>query len=606
MRGFDADHGTDVALSVDGVPVNMVSHGHGQGYADMHWVIPELVQRVDVSKGPYDPRNGDFATAGAIDLQTSGAPPENRATIEGGMFHSYRGLVIAGTDVHKLRITGAAEVYGTDGPFDRPQNLGRYNLYARAAHTSDAGELSLTVTGYGSDWNASGQIPLRLVRAGKLDRFGSVDPHEGGSSTRQSVVARYQSPASQPQRWNVWAYLVDYRFSLYSDFTFQSEHPDSSDMIHQRDSRTLSGARGRYERDDALGAFTLTSRFGFDLRNDRIANGLDHAPAREWAETLVNAKVQETGIGAFVDEDMVWTPWLRTEGAVRVDYMSFAVDDQLEDRSTLGTKTSGERAAARVSPKASLVLTPIEWLDLYGNFGLGFHSNDARGVLQGVTPMTQALAYEAGLKAKLLHDRVLARMDVFRIDLDSELVWVGDAGTTEARGRTRREGVEVDVRANYLPWLWSDLALSFTRARFRDLPSGENAVPLAPTRMISASLTAQHPNGAYAKASVLHLGDRAATEDSFLTAKGFTRVDLSGGYRYERYEIALSLENLLDTAWREAQFANTSRVNGENGPAACSPGTRPVSEGGAFLGCEDIHFTPGTPFAVRARASIYF
>jgi outer membrane receptor protein involved in Fe transport len=583
----------------------MVSHGHGQGYADLHWVIPELVQRVDVSKGPYDPRYGDFATAGAIDLQTTGRAPENRATVEAGMFHSYRGLAIAGTEVQRLRLTGAAEVYGTDGPFEREQNLGRYNLFARAAHSSEAGELSLTLTGYGSDWDASGQIPLRLVRAGKLDRFGSLDPHEGGSSTRHSVVARYQSPSSEPQRWNVWAYLVDYRFSLYSDFTFQSEHPESSDMIHQRDSRTLAGFKGRYQRDDALGPFTLSSRFGFDLRHDRIANGLDHAPAREWAETLVKAKVEQTGIAAFLDEDMQWTPWLRSEGAVRVDFMSFAVDDALEDRQTLGTKSSGERAATRVSPKGSLVLTPVSWLDLYGNLGLGFHSNDARGVLQGITPMTQALGYETGLRASVL-ERVVARLAVFRIDLDSELVWVGDAGTTEARGRTRREGVEADVRVSYLPWLWSDLALSFTRARFRDAPPGQDAVPLAPTRMISATLTAQHPSGGYAKLGVLNVGDRPATEDRFLTAQAFTRVDLSGGYRYQRYELALALENLLDSAWREAQFANTSRVAGENGPEACPSGTRAVSEGGAFLGCEDIHFTPGTPFAVRASASIYF
>jgi outer membrane receptor protein involved in Fe transport len=281
------------------------------------------------------------------------------------------------------------------------------------------------------------------------------------------------------------------------------------------------------------------------------------------------------------------------------------VNDGLEDRMSTGTRTSGERAATRVSPKGTLVLTPFAWLELYENVGLGFHSNDARGVVQGVTPMTQALGYETGLRARAL-ERVVLRAALFRMDLDSELVWVGDAGTTEARGRTRREGVELDVRTNIMPWLWSDLSLSLTRARFRDLPAGENAVPLAPTRMVSASLTAQHPVGAYGKVAMLHVGDRAATEDRFLTAQGFTRFDLSGGYRYQRYELALSLENLFDSAWREAQFANTSRVAGEDGPAACPGGTRPVSEDGAFLGCEDIHFTPGTPFAVRASASLYF
>jgi outer membrane receptor protein involved in Fe transport len=605
LRGFDADHGTDVALSVDGVPVNMVSHGHGQGYADLNWVIPELVERVEVSKGANDPRFGDFATAGAIDMQTYTHVHENRASAEAGVFHSYRGLILLGHEWQKLQFTGAAEVTGSDGPFEREENLRRGNLFARVLRKIGGGELSLTLTGYLSDWNASGQIPLRAVAAGSLDRFGYVDPNEGGSSMRSNLYLRFRSDPGQAQRWDVLGYLTAYRFALYSNFTFFSEDPVNGDMIHQRDERTLAGFKVRYARDDALGPFQLTSRFGSELRNDRIDNSLDLAPGREWAEALVDANVDQTSVGVFVEEEMQWLPWLRTSVALRGDGFLFAVDDALEDRASSGTRSSGERGATRLSPKAGLVISPLRWLELFANLGYGFHSNDARGVVMGVTPLTQARGYELGATLKAF-DRLRARLALFRLDLDSELVWVGDAGTTEARGATERQGIELDLRLDILSWLWADASLALTRARFKDAPSDADAVPLAPRRIVSGRITAAHPQGYFGRLAVFSLGDRPATEDEFLTAQGFTRLDLSLGYRHPRFELALSLENLLNTHWREAQFANVSRLQSETGPASCSGRTRAVEEGGQFMGCEDLHFTPGTPLAVRASASLLF
>lgn len=604
LRGFDADHGTDVALSVDGVPVNMVSHGHGQGYADLNWIIPELIESIDVRKGTYDPRYGDFATAGAIDFNT-GTKLQNRVTVEGGMFHSYRALALVGTQWSDLKLTGAAELLGTDGPFKRGEDLKRINLFARAATKLSHGELALTLTGYLSGWDASGQIPLREVRADRLDRFGNVNPHEGGSSGRHNLYLRYRTAPEQKERWDVLAYATLYRFSLYSDFTFFRDDPSQGDMIHQRDQRTMAGAKARYERDDSLGPFQLSSRFGFDLRHDRIDNGLDRAPMKEWSEALVDAQIEQTSAGAYLEEEVEWTRWLRTTGGVRADAFGFHVRDGLEDRETLGTAGSGERLATRVSPKASVTITPLPWLSAYGNYGMGFHSNDARGVLAGVTPLTRADGYEVGLSLKLL-ERVRARFALFRIDLDSELVWVGDEGTTEASGATRRQGFETDVRVDILPWLWADASLVLTQARFVDAPAGEDQVPLAPRRLVTGKLTAVHPRGPFGRLSLMHLGDRPATEDGALRAQGFTRVDLSVGYHHPRFEVALALENLLNTNWRESQFANSSRLRGESSPASCQQGSRAVSEGGSFVGCEDMHFTPGTPFALRASASLLF
>lgn len=605
LRGFDADHGTDLALSLDGVPLNMVSHGHGQGYADLSFVIPELIERVQVSKGPNDPRHGDFATAGAIDLQTASGAPPNRATIEAGSFHSYRGLVLAGSDWQGIRFTGAAELQGTDGPFKRGENLQRGNLFARLQRVTGRGELSLTATGYLSDWRASGQIPAREVRANRLDRFGFVDPHEGGNSTRNSLVARYRSAEDAAVRWDALAYMTSYRFSLYSNFTFFSEDPRDGDMIHQRDQRTVSGGKVRYTRDDTLGSIGLGTSFGFELRHDDISNGLSRAPGREWGGSLVDARIDQTSAGLFVEEQVLWLPFLRTNLALRADGYLFAVDDRLEDRTGLGSRSSGERRATRLSPKASVMVSPWPWLDLFANFGDGFHSNDARGVVTGVTPVTRARSYELGLSARGF-DRVRMRVALFRLDLDSELVWVGDAGTTEPRGKTTRGGLELDLQGTILPWLVADLSLALTRARFVDAPTGQSEVPLAPRRTLSARLTALHPAGYFGRLGLFSLGDRPATEDQFLVAKGFTRVDLSAGYRHERFELALALENLLNTRWRESQFANVSRLRGETSAAVCPQRSRAVSEGGAFLGCEDVHFTPGTPLAVRASASLFF
>lgn len=603
LRGFDADHGTDIALTVDGVPVNMVSHGHGQGYADLNWLIPELVERVEVRKGPYDARDGDFATAGALDFQLARRAPTNRVTVEAGMFHSYRALALSSGEMGGLTLTGAAELTGTDGPFQRGEDLSRINLFARAAGRLGQGELSLTMTGYLSGWRASGQIPLRSVREGTIDRFGYVDPNEGGNSTRHNLIARYRSDASLDRRWDLLAYATLYRFALYSNFTFFRDDPEQGDMIRQSDQRTMTGLRLRHERDDKLGSLALYSRFGLELRHDRITNSLARAPGRSVSEPLVDARIEESSAAAYLEQEVEWLRWLRTTVGVRGDGFLFASDDQRAPVD--GTPQTGEKFSARVSPKANLTISPLSWLSVYGNFGLGFHSNDARGVIAGVTPLTQALGYEAGLSIRPWRPLRL-RAAIFRLDLDSELVWVGDEGVTEASGATRREGIEADLHLDILPWLFADASLTLTRARFVDAPSGENEVPLAPRRLITAKLTAQHPQGPFGRLSVIDLGDRPATEDGALRASGFTRLDLSVGYTHPRFELALALENLLNSAWRESQFANVSRLAEEDGPEACINGSRSAFEAGVFLGCEDIHFTPGSPIAVRASASVFF
>jgi hypothetical protein len=610
LRGFDADHGTDIALSVDGVPVNQVSHGHGQGYADLHWVIPELVQRIDVKKGPYFAELGDFATAGALNLVTRSSLEQSQLSLSAGMFDTYRGLVIASPRFDGWKPLIAGEVYGTNGPFERGEALRRYNAVTKLTREfgDDAGSsLTVGLASYGSGWNASGQLPLREVRSGRLDRFGSLDPTEGGISQRHAVHASFRAAPTPESSVSLLAYLASYRLNLYSNFTFVSRDPVNGDMIEQTDARTTTGLSGNYRFHRHWGDVTFDTTLGVQARNDLIRNGLHFARQRERLQTVRSDTVREGSLAVYAQEDVEWTHWLRTVAGVRADYFDFQVDDQLKDSTSAGARSSGVRQAALVSPKGSVVLTPRADLDLYLNFGLGYHSNDARGVVRRVdrvTPLTRATGYEAGARVRLFERLELAAA-AFVLDLDSEIVWVGDEGTTEARGATRRLGGELEARLELSSWLFADADLSLTRATYRQ-STANAAVALAPTRIASGGISIQHPGGYFGRVGLFHLGDRPATEDRFFTAEGFTRLDATAGYRTRRYELSLSGQNLTNTSFREAQFANVSRLPRETSPASCPAGTRPVVDGTAFLGCEDLHFTPGTPVQLQATATLFF
>jgi outer membrane receptor protein involved in Fe transport len=609
LRGFDADHGTDVALLVDGVPVNMVSHGHGQGYADLNWIIPELIERVEVRKGTYFAQDGDFATAGAVNLVTRRDFEASQVTLGGGSFSTWRGLFIAAPDVEGWKPVVAGQVYGTNGPFVGPERLERYSLFTQVTRQlSEHSTLSLALTSYASGWNASGQIPLREVSAGRLARFGSVNGNEGGNSQRHSAYATWRTRTLDDGEVNVLAYAVQYRLNLYSDFTFFSRDPVNGDMIEQNDQRTMLGFNASYRFRREWAGLTFDTTLGTQLRTDSIDNGLHTNQARERLDTVVDTSIREGSLGVYAQEEITVTPWLRAVLGLRADAFGFDVDDHREDLAEPGTKTSGVEQASRLSPKASLVLSPLPDTELYVNYGHGFHSNDARGVVrlpEPVTPLTRAVGYELGARTRLF-DRLDLAGSVFRLDLDSELVWVGDEGTTEARGATRRQGVEAEARLKVLPWLFADADATLTRATYVRNAGNGDAVALAPTLILAGGVSARHPSGLHGRLGVLHLGDRPATEDRFLVAEGFTRVDATLGYRGSFYEVNVGVQNLLDTAWREAQFANVSRLPFEQEPASCPAGTRPMGEEGAFSGCEDLHFTPGAPLNAQASVSFFF
>jgi TonB family protein len=633
LRGFDADHGTDLALSIDGVPINLVSHAHGQGFADTNFIIPEVVERVEITKGPYFVSQGDFATAGAVNMVSRDAFEHSSAALgfvdsPGHGAAGTRGLAIASpkfTDV-PLKATFAAEIGRTNGPFDNPEGWDRYKLFNKLTYDlTPTSSVSLTEMSYAGDWHGSGQIPARAVAEGLVGRFGSIDPDEGGSTARHQLALQAHLRPTETSELRVLLYLASYRFNLYSNFTLFLRDPNDGDEIEQVDRRTFYGAKVSYRVMRQLGRVLLDTTIGGDVRSDDIHEELWDTLHRRPITAVSSDDVHETFMAAYINEEITPARWLRADVGARADLLSFAVDDRLPPAAG-AAPASGTDGAHQWSPKASLIATPLDrpsaQLDLYANFGRGFHSNDVRGVfaVPAVTPLARATGEELGARARLWSRWDLAAA-LWQLDLTSETVWNGDAGTTAASAPTNRRGVELETRYEVAPWLAADLALTFTRSRFTTDGENGGGLALAPKQTWAGGLSGRHalgPGTARAGLRFFGIGDRPATDDGALTAPGFTELDLHLGYRHRWFDVAFDVENLLDGDFRSAQFATVSRLRtepavgapvpagfscGGNARLAPAPGGGPAS--GRFFGCEDINYTPAYPLTVRLLATLY-
>jgi outer membrane receptor protein involved in Fe transport len=631
MRGFDADHGTDLALSIDGVPINMVSHAHGQGFSDTNFIIPEVVERVEITKGPYFVGQGDFATAGAVNLVSRAGFEHSSVGLglsgspgQGGL--GYRALAIASPALDSTQATFAAEIGRSEGPFDRPEGWDKYKLFNKLSIGGDGDQhFSIGEMSYASNWHGSGQIPDRAVQQGLISRFGSIDPDEGGNSARHQLFAQYRLRASPTSKFEALAYLGTYRFNLFSNFTLNLRNPDLGDEIEQVDRRTFLGGRASYRVLHELGGVRFDTSIGADARDDDIHAELWDTARRIRQSAVTSSDIHESFVGGYVNEEVTPADWLRADLGLRADLLSFAVDDRLPAAPGAATN-SGVGADHQLSPKASLIFTPLEaelaQLDVYVNYGHGFHSNDVRGAFAdpSVTPLTRAIGEELGARARLFQGWDIAAA-LWRLELDNETVWVGDEGTTEVGGATRRQGLELETRYELTRWLAADLDLTFTRAELKENAGNGNGLTLAPKRTWSGGISARHelgPGTARAGLRFYGIGDRPASEDGVLVAPGFTQYDLHVGYRQRWFDVALDVENLLNQAFRSAQFATTSRLPnepplgapvplgfgcGSRGRLAAAPD--PSSPAGAFYGCEEVDYTPAYPLSLRLLATLY-
>ncbi|HEV8342764.1 MAG TPA: TonB-dependent receptor [Candidatus Binatia bacterium] len=588
FRGFDSDHGTDFAVFIDGIPVNMVSHGHGQGYADLHWLIPETIDRVEIYKGPYFAHLGDFATSGAMNIITKRRDKDSSATVSGGSFNTQRYVgILSPPEGTFLTPYIAFEAYHNDGPFKNPNDYNRFNLFTKFTLLSTATtNLSLLGSYFKTYWNASGEIPARAVRSGELGRFDSVDPSEGGKSERQNLSLIYNY-ADARQSFNAQTWASWYRLNLFSNFTFFANDPVNGDGIEQADKRFLVGNNINYRRNYSFWGIPTETLVGLQSRFDHIRVGLFPQANRQRLGARTNNDIEQTNLGWFAQQEFRLTSWLRTQLGVRLDNFFFNV----KQKGTPTEPVSGKASDSIVNPKINVILSPFSdnafarGTNLFLNFGGGYHSNDARVVVSGSGEKTlpRYLGGEIGLRTRLL-DKADFSLAYWQAHLESELVFVGDEGTFEPSGRSKRQGVETEVRYDILPWLSYDLDLSYTWAKFVD--TGE-AVPLAPRFLAYTGLTARHPSGLQGRLQMRHLSRRYGIEDRSIKTPTSTIFDLLLKYVWNRYEFFLSFENLANTKWRSAEHVFESRLATEPAPVL------------------DSHFTPGDPFTVKGGVTLH-
>jgi outer membrane receptor protein involved in Fe transport len=589
LRGFDADHGTDVAIFIDGIPVNFPSHGHGQGYADLHWLIPEMVDHVEVYKGPYFVQFGDFNAAGAVNIITKRRDKDTTLTITGGSYNHQRYLgILSPPEGTLLTPFIGVEAFHDLGPYKNPENFNRLNVMSKFSLLSTANSnLSLLGTFFKSDWNASGELPARAVRARDLGRFDAVDNSEGGKTERHNVNLQYNWADAQ-QSLNAQAWASYYRFDLFSNFNFFMNDADNGDEIEQSDKRILGGTYLNYRRNYSFLNMPTETLVGFSSRSDAAHVGLFHDVRRQRLETTADSFIKQHNLAWYAQQELRPTGWLRAQIGLRLDKFFYDVrDDGTPENSVNGTKQG-----FIANPKVNLIFSPFtdnsvaKRSEIYVNFGGGYHSNDARDVVTSSSSrpvLPRALGGELGFRTKLF-DRLDVGIDYWRLHLDSELVWAGDDGTTEAKGKTRRQGIEGEFRYQILDWLSADLDTSYTGAKF--VKTGE-AVPLAPKFLAYGGLTARHSSGLEGRIQMRSVGNRWGDEGRTATIHGYTIFDMLAKYKWDRYEFLFSIINIANKKWRSAQFFHGSQLKTESAPVS------------------DIHFTPGDPLTVKAGVTIH-
>ncbi len=589
LRGFDIDHGTDIAVGVDGMPVNMVSHAHGQGYADLHFVIPELIDKVDFNKGPYFTGKGNLATAGYVDFKTKDYLENNFLKLEGGQYNTYRAvacinLLNKATRIDKnqsLYVGGEASF--TRGYFKNPQDFSRFNGIVKY-HGQISKHFSLTscISGLHSKWNASGQIPDRAVNS--IGWYGAIDNTEGGKTSRYNFNNTLITQFDNGLRWKNQLFYTRYLFELYSNFTFWLENPVDGDQIRQKEARNLFGYTSTLEKEHTLGSSAAIFKAGLQTRYDATNNTeLSNTKGRvTTVNPIMNGDINEFNGAIFAEEKLRFSSKLDLTLGLRGDYFTNKYKDHLASQ----TLSSGSFIA---SPKLNLNYRVNNIVQLYWYSGQGFHSNDTRVAVQqdGKEVVTPAWGTDIGGIFKL-GKKVVLQTALWYLWLKQEFVYAGDAGVVEPGSKTRRMGWDMSLRAEIAKSVYTDLDLNAAHPRAIGMPKGEDYLPLAPVFTSVGGLTYRKAEGFNGSLRYRCMANRPANEDNSVVAKGYFVVDAAVNYTKKKWEAGIAVQNLLNTKWKETQFDTESRLYNE--PA-------PVSE---------IHFTPGTPFFIRGSFTVFF
>ncbi|MEM6638570.1 MAG: TonB-dependent receptor [Pseudomonadota bacterium] len=585
LRGFNLDHGTDFATWVDGMPVNNPTHGHGQGYTDINFIIPELINTVEFRKGPYYAEVSDFSSAGAAYMSTVSRLDEGMLKVGVGENGFGRVLVADSFEVGggDLLVGGLSHVY--DGAWvGVEENLRRYSAVARYGQATDNREWNITFMGYDASWDSADQVPQRAVDSGFVDILGTIDDTVGGESSRYSLSGRWHEDRERGSL-EARAYWISYDLDLYSNFTYFLDDPVNGDQFEQVDDRNIFGG-------DLTWSFNPVGRhrqrIGAAVRLDDIGDvGLFRTVRRERLSTVRQDEVGQASVGLFYDVDTQWNDQWRTSFGVRADYYYFNVR-----RSTLD-ENEGTENDFLIAPKANVVYAPNQDTEIFLSAGRAFHSNDARGVTittdpvtglpaDRVDPLVTSDGAEVGFRW-FLDQRLNLSASLWYLELESELLFVGDAGNTEASRASRRYGIEIPVYYRFNDIWTVDVELSLADARFKgDSPDG-NEIPGTLDQVVSAGLSAQTPGGWYGSLRVRHFGERPLIEDNSARSDPSTVFNLSVGFRRDNLDVRLDALNLFNELDDDITYFYESRLPGE--PAG---------------GIADVHFRAMEPRMVRA------
>jgi len=592
LRGFNLDHGTDFATSVAGMPVNMPTHAHGQGYSDLNFLIPELVSRIDYKKGPYFATEGDFSSAGAAHMHYYDTLKEGIAQVTIGGFDYRRALLAGSRELSNGNLLYALELTGNNGPWNNPERFGKQNAVLRYNFGTPASNHRITAMAYQGRWNATDQIPQRAVDAGRLPRLGAVNNSDGGDSQRYSLS--YQHTRTENNReFQISAYVLRYRLQLFSDFTYFMNDAVNGDQFEQADRRTVMGLSPTWLWTGRINERESIVRAGLTLRRDNIGTvGLYNTTARQRRNTVREDSVRQTGAGAYVEHSLQWNDWLRSVVGARADFYNARV------ASTLAAN-AGNTSDHLVSPKLNLIAGPFDNTELFFSWGNGFHSNDARGTTTRVDPSTGAALAQApalvksrgseiGARSEAI-DKLQSSLSLWRLELASELVFAGDAGTTEASRPSTRHGIEWSNRYRPLPWLSVDADLSLSRARFTEPSAAGNFIPGSIDRSASLGVSVENRGPWSGMLQMRYFGPRPLIEDDSVRSRSTLLWNLRAGYKIDRnLKLSADVLNIFNRSASDIDYLYQSQLRGE------------------AAAVNDVHFHPVEPRSVRLTLTANF
>lgn len=576
LRGFNLDHGTDFATYVGGVPVNMPSHAHGQGYTDLNFLIPELVDRITYRKGPYYAEEGDFSSAGAAHIDYFRKIDGTLAQMTLGQ-HGYARSLLAGSPALGVgNLLYGLEVFHNNGPWQVHESYRKLNGLLRYSQGTRFDGFSLSGMAYQGRWTSTDQIAQRAIDSGAVDRFGTLDPTTGGKTYRYSLSGEWAKRGDNRQsKASIW--WLRSGLDLWSNFQYcqndlaASGSCDTGDQFKQGERRQAGGFAVSHTVYDQWAGFEVSNAFGLQGRIDHLRPvALFNTSQRNTWNTVREDKVSQRSLGLWAQSEVHWNSWLRSIQGLRGDAYDFTVDSNL-------SANSGQASDQMLTPKFSLVFGPWQKSELYLNYGHGFHSNDARGTtitqdpgsgaaVDRVKPLVRTKGYEAGLRTEILSGWQ-STLALWQLDAASELLFVGDAGTTEPSRPSRRYGLEWTNFYALTDWLAFDADLAWSHGRFRDRAEEGNYIPGAVTSTANFGITVDHLGSWFGALRLRYFGRRPLIEDNSVRAAGSAFANLRLGYRFDQQtRLALDVYNLFDRQVNDIEYWYESQLASEKSP----------------------------------------